>query len=202
MDEGAVRRVSATIRLATADDAPAVHAIYAPIVRDTAISFEWGAPTIEEMAARIDKVLADGFPWLVAEADGEVGGYAYASRFRSRAAYDWTAEVSVYVDGRRHRRGIGRAVYGRLLRVLEAQGFRSAYGVATASNPGSEALHRSLGFEQVGSFPRVGFKFGAWHDVVVWRIALGPEDGAPDPIRPLSDVMREDAPVPTVQHRG
>jgi phosphinothricin acetyltransferase len=194
--------MSATIRLATVDDAPAVHAIYAPIVRDTAISFEWEAPTVGEMAGRIEKVLAAGFPWLVAEADGEVGGYAYASRFRSRAAYDWTAEVSVYVDERRHRRGIGRTVYSRLLRLLEAQGFRSAYGVATASNPGSEALHRSLGFEQVGSFPRAGYKFGAWHDVVFWRIALGPENGAPDPIRPLSDVLREEALVPTAQHGG
>lgn len=181
-----------SIRLASAHDAPAVQAIYAPIVLDTAISFEWEVPTVAEMSSRIEKVLAEGFPWLVAETGGEVGGYAYASRFRNRAAYDWTAEVSVYVDARHRGRGIGRAVYARLLGLLEAQGFRSAYGVATAGNPASEALHRSLGFEQVGSFPRAGFKFGGWHDVVCWRIPLGPRDGVPDPIRPVRDVLREE----------
>lgn len=180
--------MSLEIRPAEAGDAEAVHAIYAPIVRDTAISFEWEPPTVDEMRGRIAKVLADGYPWLVAESDGRVAGYAYAGRFRARAAYDWTAEVSVYVAGDRHRQGIGRALYRALLDVLERQGYRSAVGIATAPNAGSEALHRSLGFAEVGRFPRVGYKFGAWHDILCWRIGLGPEDAAPDPIRPLANV--------------
>lgn len=179
-----------TIRLASARDAEAIHGIYAPIVRDTVISFEWEAPTVAELSGRIEKVLADGYPWLIAETAGSVSGYAYASSFRTRAAYSWTAEVSVYVHPEHHRRGVGRAVYSGLLRLLELQGFRSAYGVATTPNPGSEGLHRRLGFEQVGRFPRVGYKFGAWHDVICWRIALGSQDDAPDRIRPVSDVWR------------
>ena len=120
-----------------------------------------------------------------------MAGYAYASRFRARAAYDWTAEVSVYVEARRHRRGLGRAVYGHLLRLLEAQGYRGAIGVATAPNPGSEALHRSLGFEEVARMPRVGWKFGEWHDVVCWRVDLGPQDRPPEPLRAIGKLPRD-----------
>ncbi|MGH7475987.1 MAG: GNAT family N-acetyltransferase [Longimicrobiales bacterium] len=184
-----------TIRLAAPQDAAAIHDIYAPIVRDTAISFEWEVPTLAEVRSRIDRVLADGFPWLVAEVAGQVGGYAYASAFRSRIAYSWTAEVSVYVHSEHHRRGIGRSVYGSLLRLLELQGYRSAYGIATTPNPGSERLHRTLGFQQVGHFPRVGYKFGAWHDVICWHITLGPQDLAPEPIRPVSEVLRNIGPA-------
>ncbi len=168
-----------TIRLATLDDAAAMRDIYAPIVRDTAISFEWEPPSPDELRGRIEKVRADGYPWLVAEVDAVVAGYAYANMFRARTAYTWTAEVSIYVDPRQHRRGVGRTLYTALLRLLERQGFRSAYGVATAPNPGSEALHRAVGFELIGRLPRVGWKFGAWHDVLVWRIALGAEDAEP-----------------------
>ena len=179
------------IRLATPGDAAAIHDIYAPVVRDTTISFEWQPPTIEELRARIERTLAGGYPWLIADADGHVAGYAYAGRFRPRAAYDWTAEVSVYVHPEQHRRGVGRTVYRALLQLLELQGFRSAYGVATAPNPGSEGLHRAVGFELVGRFPRVGFKFGAWHDVLVWHIALGPDQGEPGPLRRAEEVWPE-----------
>ena len=186
--------MATVIRLATPHDAAAVHAIYAPIVRDTVISFEWEPPSADEMRARIEKVRADRYPWLVAEVDGHVRGYAYASRFRTRDAYDWTAEVSVYVHPESHRRGVGRAVYGALLRMLELQGYRAAYGVATAPNPGSEALHRALGFEQVGRYPRIGWKFDAWHDVTVWRRALGAQDGPPGTRRAPEEVLREMVP--------
>ena len=179
------------IRLVTEQDADAVHGIYAPVGRDTVISFEWEVPTVQEIRGRIGKVLSDGYPWLVAEVDGRVSGYAYAGLFRTRTAYSWTVEVSVYVDPQHHGRGVGRAVYGTLLRVLELQGYRSAYGVATAPNPGSEGMHRSLGFEQVGRFPRVGYKFGRWHDVICWRIGLGNDEAAPEQLRPVADVLRE-----------
>lgn len=168
-----------------------MRAIYGPIVRDTAISFEYEEPTSEEMARRITNVLTSGYPWLIAAADGEIAGYAYASSFRTRRAYDWTAEVSVYVSPTHHRRGLGRALYGKLLTILEQQGYRSAYGVATAPNPSSEGLHRAMGFEVVGRFPRVGFKFGEWHDVICWHIALGAQARDPGPVRLLSDVLEK-----------
>lgn len=176
------------LRLATADDARAVHDIYAPIVRDTTISFEWEPPTVDELATRIDRTLADGYPWLVCEVDGEVAGYAYAGRFRNRAAYDWAAETSVYVRHDRHRAGVGRATYSELLRLLERQGYRSAYGVMTLPNAGSEALHRVVGFSEVGRFQRVGWKFGAWHDVAVWRLALGDADAVPGGLLRVQDL--------------
>lgn len=177
------------MRLASALDAHAVLEIYAPIVRDTAISFEYDVPTAGEIARRIDDVAGAGYPWLVAESAGRVVGYAYGSAFRSRKAYDWATEVSVYVHPDQAGKGVGSSLYGKLLRILELQGFRSAYGVATAPNPASEGLHRALGFEQVGRFPRIGFKLGAWHDVVCWHIALGREDDAPGAIRPVRDVL-------------
>jgi len=181
-----------SLRLATPADAAAVHEIYAPIVRDTAISFEYDVPTVEEMRGRVEKVLGDGFPWLIAESGGRVGGYAYASAFRARKAYDWTAETSIYVHPEHHRRGMGRALYARLLQLLERQGYHSAYGAATAPNPSSEGLHLAMGFEQVGYLPRVGFKLGAWHDVIYWRIDLDDRAAPAGRIRPVSEVLEEE----------
>lgn len=166
-----------------------VHGIYAPVVRNTAISFEWEAPSVDEMARRIESVLAANYPWVVVEADGQVRGYAYAGAYRTRAAYRWAAEVSVYVDAQHHRGGLGRILYGSLIRLLEAQGFRSAYALATTPNPSSDGLHRSLGFREVGRFPHVGYKFGRWHDVVCWHLALPHPEAPPGPIRPLEEVM-------------
>ncbi len=178
-------------RLATPADARAVHEIYAPIVRDTTISFEWDPPTIEEVATRIQRTLADGYPWLVTEEGDVIAGYAYAGRFRTRAAYDWAAETSVYVRADRHRSGVGRTTYAALLRVLDRQGFRSAYGVMTLPNAASEALHRALGFAEVGRFPRVGWKFDGWHDVAVWRVELGSDDAPPGALRSVDGVIAE-----------
>ncbi len=176
------------IRLATGDDAEDILEIYEPIVRETAISFEGEVPSLSEIRRRIEATLSDGYPWLVAVEEGRIVGYAYAGRFRARAAYDWCVEVSVYVRPSRHRRGVGRTLYTTLLRLLERQGFRGAYAMATAPNPGSEGLHRALGFELVGRFPRVGYKHGAWHDVICWYRSLGPQDSAPGAIRRLFHV--------------
>jgi L-amino acid N-acyltransferase YncA len=185
------RDLRVKIRLATADDARAIHDIYAPIVRGTTISFEWEPPTVDEMASRIERTLSDGYPWLIAAIDGEIAGYAYAGRFRARAAYDWATETSVYVHPDHHRAGVGRTTYHALLRLLERQGYRSAYGVMTLPNAASEALHRAVGFAEVGRFPRVGWKFGAWHDVAVWCAPLGDVSPAPGPIRTLASVLDE-----------
>lgn len=178
------------LRLATPADADAVAAIYAPYVRETPISFELQPPTAEAMAGRIERTLART-PWVVAEVDGVVRAYAYAGRFRDRAAYDWTAESTVYVDRALHRSGLGRATMAAVLRVLRLQGFRLVIAGITLPNAGSEGLHRALGFEPVGTFEGVGWKAGRWHGVSFFELELFPcVDGPePTPIRPLPELL-------------
>jgi phosphinothricin acetyltransferase len=162
-----------TIRLATAADAAQVQAIYAPVVRDTPISFEAEPPGVDEMRRRIVTNLEHERPWLVAELDGMVAGYVYASQHRERAAYRWCADVSVYVHESARRRSVGRALYTSLFAVLALQGFHNLYAGATLPNPASVALHESLGFRPVGVYHSTGYKLGAWHDVIWWERELG-----------------------------
>jgi phosphinothricin acetyltransferase len=178
------------LRLATPADGDAVAAIYAPYVNETAISFELTPPSGEEMGARIAKVLERG-PYIVAELDGVVRAYAYAGRFRDRAAYDWTAESTVYVDRSLHRAGLGLATMEAVLRVLRLQGFRLVVAGVTPPNRGSVGLHEALGFERVGTFDGVGWKDGRWHGVEFFELELFPAaDGQePAPIRPLPDLV-------------
>jgi L-amino acid N-acyltransferase YncA len=182
----------AAIRLASDADAAAVQAIYAPYVRDTAISFETEPPSIEEMRRRIRGVLEHA-PWLVCERDGEIAGYAYASRFHARAAYRWTVEVTVYVDRARRRAGTGRALYTALLDVLRLQGFRVAVGIIALPNPASVGLHERLGFARSGLLAAIGFKHGSWHDVGWWRLELRTLDESPAEPRALSSVHATEA---------
>lgn len=172
------------IRLGTPADAEGVHAIYAPIVRETAISFELDPPTVEEMGERITATLRM-HPWLVCEADGLVAGYAYASAHRSRAAYQWAADVSVYSHPGYHRRGLGRALYGALLEILRQQGFRQACAGIALPNPSSVALHEAMGFRPVGVYRDIGYKLAAWHSVGWWQAALDGPTGPPTPPIPL-----------------
>ena len=169
-----------TIREATEADAAAVLAIYAPIVRDTAISFEETPPTVTEIVRRMRETLP-AYPYLVFEENGEVLGYAYGHAHRARPAYRWSVETTIYIREDARRRGVGRALYGRLLDVLARQGFHAAFAGATLPNPGSVALHEAVGFKTLGVFSEVGFKFGRWHDVRWWRRPLnqGPPRGEP-----------------------
>lgn len=172
-------------RSATPDDAAACLAIYAPFVRDTVISFEYEPPTVEEMRARISAILPHK-PWLIAEVDGRIAGYAYASAFRARAAYQWTAEAAVYVDSAQHRRGIGRGLYTALIDRLRTLGYRTLVAGITLPNPQSVGFHESLGFRRTARFPAAGFKFGAWHDTGFWVMDLGP-GSAPSPPRSAAE---------------
>ncbi len=136
------------------------------------------------MAGRIQSVLALA-PWLVcAGPDGHLQGYAYASRHHERAAYRWSVDVAVYISAAHHRRGVGRALYETLFSLLRLQGFYVAHAGITLPNAGSVGLHEALGFEPVGVYPAVGWKFGAWHDVGWWRLPL--QDLVPTPAPPLS----------------
>ncbi|EFV12512.1 GNAT family N-acetyltransferase [Segniliparus rugosus] len=168
---------SHSVRAATAADAAACAAIYAPYVLDTAITFEEEPPTAEEMAARIGKA-QERHAWLVLEQEGRVVGYAYAGPFASRAAYRWSCEVSVYLEQGSVRRGGGKALYAALLARLAERGYRRAFGGYTLPNPASESLHRAMGFRLCGVHREVGFKHGAWRDVAWAQRDLG-VDGAP-----------------------
>lgn len=159
------------IRTATAADAAEILDIYAPIVEGSAISFELAPPGIEEFADRIATVMEEN-PWLVMEHEGVIVGYAYATVFRSRAAYFHTRESSVYVHPGHHRNGVGRELMLALLEELSARGTHRVVAGATLPNDGSAALHESLGFRYVGTFHEVGRKFDRWHDVGFWELSL------------------------------
>jgi L-amino acid N-acyltransferase YncA len=171
-----------SIRMATVEDAAPIAAIYAPFVRDTSVSFEMVPPSASEMAERMTKTLAIA-PYLVSETDDRIDGYAYAGQWRTRAAYQWTTEVSVYLDSRAHGRGIGTSLYRVLLDLLRVQGYRMALGGVTLPNAASVALHAKFGFQSVATYRAVGFKFGAWHDVGWWQLDLGDIGDDPKPPR-------------------
>lgn len=164
------------IRQATCADAAALRAIYRPYVESTAVSFEIELPEVEAFSRRIASAL-ETWDWLVAELDGAPVGYAYGSAHRPREAYRFSVETSAYVHGDFHRRGIARALYTPLLATLAARGFANAYAGITLPNEASVGFHRSLGFEPVGVFPRVGRKFDRWHDVAWYHRPLGPPPG-------------------------
>jgi phosphinothricin acetyltransferase len=169
------------IRDAAAADAERCAAIYAPYVRDTAISFESAPPSAAEMADRIAEAQR-AHAWLVLEDDGDVVGYAYGGPFMPRPAYQWATGVSVYLDPARHRTGGGRALYEALFERLAARGHRMALAGIALPNDASVGLHRALGFELAGTYRRVGWKLGRWHDVAWYQRDLVVDDGPPTPL--------------------
>ena len=187
--------VDCTVRVATADDAEAVARIYAPYVTDSTISFEETPPTGAEMRKRILDTLS-WYPWIVAENSGDVVGYAYAGRHRARAAYRWAVDTSVYVDEAMCGRGFGRRLYDELFRTLERQGFRRACAGIALPNAGSEALHRAVGFTDVGIYRNIAWKRGAWRDVLWLERPIGtvtddPADPVPFHTLGWASVLRE-----------
>ncbi|NGM70072.1 N-acetyltransferase [Natronolimnobius sp. AArcel1] len=182
---------TAAIRVATPADAEPVQSIYAPFCDSSAVTFEESAPSTAEIADRIDSTL-EAYPWLVCERDGEILGYAYASRLRKRRAYQWTVELSVYVAESARGAGVGRGLYESLFAVLEHQGIYDAYAVTTMPNPETEAFHERLGFERLVDFPAMGHSNGEWRDVAWWRRPLSEKPAEPEPITPF-DELRETA---------
>ena len=153
------------IRGASLADVGAILEIYAPYVTGTCISFETEAPPIEDFSERVENTLRC-YPYLVCEVDGAIRGYAYASRHRERAAYKYSADVSVYIAPEYHRRGIGRALYADLFELLRKKGIFTVFAGITLPNDKSVGLHKSLGFSEAGVFHNDGFKFGRWLDVM------------------------------------
>ena len=172
--------MSLVIRAATAADIPAITAIYDHAVRHGTASFELDPPDAVEMARRRQTLVDAGFPYLVAEADGTVAGYAYAGAYRPRPAYRWSVEDSVYVAPTLQRHGVGRTLLSRLITAAEERGFRQMIAVIgdSAQTPSIE-LHRAAGFHLVGTVENVGHKFGRWLDTVLMQRPLGPGASAP-----------------------
>jgi phosphinothricin acetyltransferase len=177
------------VRLATPQDAAAIGAIYAHYVTATPVSFETEPPGDEEMSRRIEAG-AGLHPWLVAETDGAIAGYASASPFRPRPAYRYAVETSVYLDHERLGQGIGRGLYSRLIALVEAQGFAQAIAAITLPNEASVRLHQALGFSEAGAYRRVGWKCGGWHDVGLWQRALAPAEAPPREPKPVAEIWR------------
>jgi L-amino acid N-acyltransferase YncA len=172
---------SVTVRPATPDDASAIREIYAPAVRSTPVSFEERVPDPADLVRRM--TAEPRLPWLVAEVGGEVAGYAYATQYRTRPAYRWSAECSVYLAAAHRGQGIGRLLYERLVPEVRELGYVTLLAGITLPNPASVGLHQALGFQPAGVLPAVGFKLGAWHDVSWWALALhaDPPTDPPEP---------------------
>jgi L-amino acid N-acyltransferase YncA len=167
------------VREARDSDAAACAAIYAPYVTDTAITFELTPPSESDMAARIAAARST-HAWLVATEDDTVTGYAYGGRYKERAAYRYSCEVSVYVALDNRGRGTGRRLYEALLPALAARGFHMAVAGMTLPNPGSEALHHKMGFTPVGTYRGIGWKHNTWHDVALTQRPLTPKPASPE----------------------
>jgi len=157
------------IRPVSAADATAIAAIYNHYVTGTTVTFEEEPVSTEEMARRIETLTGQGQPWLVAEVDGQLAGYAYATKWHHRHGYRYSAEVTVYLGKDFGGRGIGTALYKELFPLLEASGIRSLVGVIALPNAASIALHEKFGMRKVGHLKAIGMKFGEWIDVGYWQ---------------------------------
>jgi L-amino acid N-acyltransferase YncA len=159
------------IRIATAADAAGILEIYAPFIQNTSLTFETEVPGIDAFSQRIQSYLKE-WPWLVMEVNGRIAGYAYASRYRERTAYQWSVECSVYIHPEYTRRGFASKLYSCLFEFLKLQGFTTVYAVINLPNDNSVALHEQLGFEWFATYEKVGYKLGRWKNVGWWRLPL------------------------------
>jgi phosphinothricin acetyltransferase len=175
------------IRRVESKDADEILAIYAPYVISTAITFEYDVPTVEEIKNRIAHHTAE-YPWLVCTLNEKVIGYAYATRHRPRAAYQWSPESSIYLSQDFHGKGIARALYSTLFSILRLQGHVNVFAGVLIPNARSERLHRSLGFEHIGDFKNIGYKLGAWHTVRWFQLQLREHLFNPPLPKPIGEV--------------
>jgi phosphinothricin acetyltransferase len=182
--------MSAVIRLAGDGDAAAVAAIYAPFVDGNATSFEAEPPSADEMRRRITETM-EMYPWLVCDCDGVIAGYAYASWHRTRLAYRWSVETSVYVHPNFRRHGVARGLYTSLFAILAVQGYVNAYAGITLPNARSVAFHEALGFLPLSVYRGIGFKLGQWHDVGWWHLLLKRHPASPENPTSLDDLRRQ-----------
>lgn len=188
------------VRLAGRDDVPAILEISNHYALHSPANFAIEPEPIESWLASFDATHAK-YPWFVAVDDdtNRIIGFAKASPWQTRCAYAHSVMTSIYLAPGMHRRGIGRTLYTRLIRTLERQGYRTLIGGITLPNPASVGLHEACGYTKVAHFPRVGFKFGTWHDVGYWELQLGDPNAPPGPIKPVANVVAE-SDSPTTCH--
>lgn len=181
------------IRFATENDAPEILDIYSPYVAYSPVTFECDVPRVYEMQRRINKI-NNTYPWLVCEKNGEVAGYAYASAFSERAAYNWSVEMSVYIREDCQRCNMASALYYAVIEILKLQGFCSAFARITVPNDKSVSFHKAFGFAEVGHLTKAGYKLGAWHDVKILEKPMADSfDTAPSEITPITEIDKETA---------
>lgn len=174
------------IRLATPEDGRALLEIYAQYI-ETPITFEYALPAEQEFAARI-RGISERYPYIICEENHKIAGYAYACRYREREAYQWDVEASVYVDQNSTSKGLGKRLYRILIEILRLQGVKNVYGGVVPPNIKSEALHKSLGFQILGTAQNTGYKNGKWHDVIWFQKQIGEYDAAPRPVMPVNQL--------------
>ncbi|AEV28110.1 sortase-like acyltransferase [Sphaerochaeta pleomorpha str. Grapes] len=179
-----------TIRLVRDSDAQEILAIYAPYIKETAITFEYEIPSLSAFKHRIKEISTD-YPYLVYLSDNKITGYAYAHRYRERMAYQWNAELSVYVHPLYLHQGIGKELYGTLIELVKLQNIKNVYGGVTIPNEGSEHLHTSFGFEKVGVYHKTGYKCGKWHDVMWYEKKIGPYSIEPKPFISITEIEKQ-----------
>ena len=176
------------IRLACASDIPAIQEIYAPFVQNSHVSFEYEVPSVSVLEERVRNTLTYA-PWLVCVRDEQVTGYAYAGHHRSRTAYQWSVELSVYVREGFRKKGVARALYTSLIALLKVQGFYNAYIGIALPNPASVAFHERFGFIPVGVYHGVGYKRGVWSDVGWWEMDIQPKKENPQSPMSIEDAQ-------------
>jgi len=176
-----------TIRMANELDAEEILAIYAPYVIHTAITFEYEVPTVEEFKGRIKKTLTR-FPYLVAIKQGYIIGYAYASSFKERAAYDWAVETSIYIKKECKGSGIGKKLYLALEEILKKQNIMNLNACIAYPNPESIGFHEHLGYKTVGHFTKCGYKFDKWYDMIWMEKIIGEHNVPPKSVIPITEL--------------
>lgn len=179
------------IRLADKDDASSILQIYAPYITGTAITFECEVPTVEAFSDRM-KNIQRVYPWLVCEIDDHIAGYAYASRYMERQAYDWSADFSIYINPQYHGKRIGKSLYFSLIEILKLQGYYNIYSAVTMPNIKSESLHESFGFNEIGIFRNVGYKLGGWHDVKWYVLKINEHIQSPVKPKKINEIADTD----------
>ena len=182
--------MNVSFRMASVSDAESLLAIYTPYVTDTCISFEDVVPSVSEFESRIQNTLPN-FPYIVCEVDKKIVGYAYAHSYRSRAAYNWGAELSIYVDKDSHHSGIGTALYTALIELLRLMNFQTVYGIVTYPNPKSEKLHEKMGFQNCGIMPKCGYKMNQWVGIVNYELEIGTFPKEPPKLLTINDISPE-----------
>lgn len=175
-------------RIVTLEDAKEILDIYTPYI-DTTITFEYEVPSLESFTKRIDDIMTK-YPYIACVEDEKIIGYAYAHELRERAAYAWTAELSVYVDMNKTSDGVGKQLYSKLIEILKLQNVKSVYGVVTHPNEKSEKMHESFGFRNVGILKNNGYKCDGWQDVVWFEKLIGEHQVNPPQIIPANELPK------------